>query len=370
MSAGTHPTHLVSDTPSPAPASDAHRRKAQAHLPLTPSSQEEGGRKRHRPSLPLLPTGEKRAGVRWGRSSARLVAFRGARRRRTPGGALVAGAVCALALLVVAPLDASANSYSRGNWDCSDFKGAEQRYKSNPEGIYRKLEYAHCLITRGDDFQGMNILHNIVESSTEPARVKAAWMVANYVKTGGTFEDTTDENNINEAIEAYGKVISFINSDPRYPDGNEIYEEESQIELKSHYRLPLLYFAKFKHGAAGSDHVHLLSSPTYDGDRDLNTYPEYSPYTLDSLNKMIEFADECLKLPRKRHFNPITYKKTKAECRVLKEAAQALLPLERERLTLLNTESCNSDIFQCEEYNEILNKIIPIVHQANKPALI
>ena len=34
--------------------------------------------------------------------------------------------------------------------------------------------------------------------------------------TGGTFEDTTDENNINEAIEAYGRVVFFVNLDLNY----------------------------------------------------------------------------------------------------------------------------------------------------------
>ena len=53
-------------------------------------------------------------------------------------------------------------------------------------------------------------------------------------------------NIINEAIDAYGRVVFFIALDPNYPRGNGLYEEEAQMELKSHYRLPMLYFAKFK----------------------------------------------------------------------------------------------------------------------------
>ena len=290
------------------------------------------------------------------------------RNRSTAPRWRIAAAAALACLLLSAASSAFANSYSRGFWRCIDFKAAKQDYSSTPENIYSQLRYAHCLITRGqgnDDAQGMSILHNIVESSTEPARVKAAWMVANYVKTGGTFEDTTDENNINEAIEAYGRVVFFINLDPRYPDGNEIYEAESQIELKSHYRLPLLYFEKFKKGAKGSDNAYWQTSISYTGNGGLNTYPEYSPYTLDSLEKMIAFADVCLNLPRKRHFNPITYKKTKAECQVLKETAQALLPLERERLTLLNEDSCSDDLPQCLEHQEVKSGIISIIRQAN-----
>ena len=287
------------------------------------------------------------------------------RKRGIPPRWRIAAAAALACLLLTAASPAFANSYSRGNWDCGDFSSVEERYRSEPEDINLQIGYAGCLITRGDDSQGLTILHNIVDNRTERARVKAAWMVANYVDSGGTFEDTIDENSINEAIEAYGKVVFFIDLDPRYPDGNELYEEESQIELKSHYRLPLLYFEKFKKGAKGTDNVRLLNSPSYNGESNLRTYPEYNPYTIDSLNKIIKFSDVCLALPRKRHFNPITYVKTIAECRVLKEAATAILPLERERLALLNTDSCSYDLPQCSEHQEVKSGIISIIRQAN-----
>ena len=82
------------------------------------------------------------------------------------------------------------------------------------------------------------------------------------------------------------------------------------MELRTHYLLPLLYFEKFKKGAAGSDHIYLLTSPSYDGDRDLKTYPEYSPYTINSLERVIEFADVCINLSFKRHFQHNVYEET------------------------------------------------------------
>ena len=258
---------------------------------------------------------------------------------------------------------ALANS-SRGNWICGDFKDAEQDYRVDPENIYNRIGYAHCLIVKGKDSEGLAILHNIVDHSTHPARVKAAWMLANYISTGGTFEDTIDKDNINEAIEAYGRVIFFISLDPNYPQKTSLYEEEAQIELTSHYRLPLLYSEKFKKGATGTDNMHLLSSPSYNGDRDLKTYPEYSPYTIDSLQKAIEFADQCLALPLKRHFQSSSYRNYIAGCRVLKEAAQDSLPLERQRLVLLDTDSCSNDLPQCLEYQEIKSEMVSIIRQA------
>ena len=270
----------------------------------------------------------------------------------------------ALAALTAVNAQAFANSYSRGNWTCIDFKKMEQTYRSDPEDIYFQRGYARCLITRGEDTQGMAILHNIVENNNHPARVGAAWMVANYISTGGTFEDTTDKNNIIEAIEAYKRIVFFISLDPYYPEGNSIYEEESQMELRTNYRIPMLYFDKFMSGAQGTDNMHLSRSPSYEGDRDLNTYPKYSPYTIDSLKQMIEFADQCLALPPKRHFQSDHYKNHKAACQVFKEAATALLPLEQERLVLLDTDSCSDDLPQCSEYYEIKNKMLPIIRQA------
>ena len=84
------------------------------------------------------------------------------------------------------------------------------------------------------------------------------------------------------------------------------------MELRTNYRIPMLYFDKFMSGAAGTDNIHLLRSPSYEGERDLNTYPKYSPYTIDSLEQMIEFADQCLALPPKRHFQSEVYEDIKA----------------------------------------------------------
>ena len=145
---------------------------------------------------------------------------------------------------------AFANSF-RGNWLCSDadFKIVEQDYKSDSTNVYYRIGYAHCLIVKGKDSEGMAILHNIADHSTHPARVKAAFMVAEYISTGGTFENTTDEDNINEAIEAFGRVIFFISLDPDYSNTNDLFEAEAQIELTSHFLLPSLYFSKFKKGS-------------------------------------------------------------------------------------------------------------------------
>ena len=283
----------------------------------------------------------------------------------------IAAAAALVCLLLSFASSGFADNYYRGNYTCEGFREMEQDYRADPTDVNMRMGYAGCLLTKREDSKALGILHNIVDNSTEPERVKAAWMVAEYISTGGTFEDTIDRNNVTEAIEAYLRIVFFINLDTYYPhDGNELYEEESQIELRTNYRIPLLYFEKFKKGATGTENIHLLRSPNYEGERDLNTYPEYNPYTIDSLEQMIVFANQCLALPPKRHFQTGQYEKSTAGCQVLKEAATALLPLEQERLVLLDTNSCGDDLPQCSEYYEIkdemLSIIVPALKELNK----
>lgn len=285
--------------------------------------------------------------------------------RKTVGTVLKVGAFVALAMLLLEPLGALADNYKRGNYSCTGFAEAEWLHRSEPENVYYRLAYAHCLIARGgQDHDALGILHSIADGDHR-ARVEAAFMIAEYIETGGEFGDSIDENNINEAIEAYGKVVFLIRLAPDYPAGLELMEEESQIELRSHYRLALLYYAKYKYGGSGTDHVHLMRSPGYDGSTDLKTFPDYAPYTINSLERAIEFADQCLALPMKWYFEPDLYEELLAACRAIKDAATAILPLERKRLVLLDTVTCSNDLLKCVEYEYILDEINAIITQTS-----
>ena len=218
-------------------------------------------------------------------------------------------------LCVLSPLG-FADYYKRGNYHCDSFKRMEQLYKRYPHNVDAQMGYARCLILQDKDSEGLSILHNIVSRNNH---VKTAFTLAEYIRTGGAFEDKVDKKNINHTIDAYQRVLLFINSDPNYPrNGNTSYERERQIELASVYLVPYFYYRKFMSGASGTHNKYLLHSPSYTGDRDLNTYPEYSPYTIDSLRKMIQFANRCLALPMKSHFRPDYYKDYREACQTLK----------------------------------------------------
>ena len=125
----------------------------------------------------------------------------------------------------------------------------------------------------------------------------------------------------------------------------------------------LIQYLRFNYGIQGHHSWHLRQSPSYEGDRSIETHPKYSPYTIDSLNQTIEMAERCTSLPKKRHFQPGYYQQVTAYCRLLKETAQTILPLERERLHLLNLESCKSDLPKCRDYDELTDKISAVLQE-------
>ena len=266
--------------------------------------------------------------------------------------------------------------YEKGNYICEDFEEAEHLHNKYPDRVGFEIMYAECLIVKGPKYnedKGLAILHNVVNRYGD---VGAAFTIADYERTGGTFEKR-DENKINEAIDGYQKVKALIRSNPYYPFPNphipisnsngfhDDAEAVSQRELRSHYFVPSLYFDKYKKGAKGTDNVHLLRSPSYKGRRDLNTYPDYAPYTEDSLERMIEYANDCLALPPKDHFrSPKYYRDYLNICQIYKDTAEELLPLEGQRLVLLLTESCSSDLPKCEAHRVLKAEIVSIIKQS------
>ncbi len=256
-----------------------------------------------------------------------------------------------------------ADYYKRGGLICDSFKEAEQDYLADPDSPYTQGGYAICLIAKGEDDKGLSILYHVADFHQF---VSAAHLIAKYIASDGKFKSGNATEKVNEAITAYFRVLTLINLDPDFPRRRYIaIEMESQMELTAYYRVPLLYDSKFVQGFNGSENSYLLRSPSYTGDRDLSVYPEYSPYTIDSLQKIIRHASRCLALPKKPHFQADKYAKTLSACQVLKDNAQALLPLEQKRLTLLAQESCHQDLPQCVEYEELANEMASLVRQSN-----
>ena len=282
---------------------------------------------------------------------------------------LAAGLAASLALP-----PAFAESYTRGDYFCDDFQEAKKDYQSDPTGGYA-VAYALCLLARnkGDDVTALNIL----DSEIKKGRVDAARDKAVYIATGGTMEQKKlDDRKYNKALQAYKQVLHLINIKKNYPKGFEGTEETEQHELEAYFYVTWISYKKYLAGLDGSDNNYLLQSPTYKEreakkkakeKKPLKLYPEYSPFTMDTLKKTRDHAKTCVNLPKKHYYNPDRHYKTILWCRLMVKITKQLLPLEEERLDLLENPSCAKDIEQCSEYKEVLfQKIFPLIEERNR----
>ncbi len=269
-----------------------------------------------------------------------------------------------LKLLTLMMMIFTLNAYA--NPSCSV---VEQAYHNYPENDANSMNYAHCLIFNGDKEKALAFIQQLDNQGYIPG----VFYMAKYIQHQWNY-GTRDYDRLDEIIMAYLRVISLIEGAYDYPqfngprfDGALLwYEQTDQMELNSHYNVPMTYFHKFKKGAAGIYNLYLMQSSNYSGERDLNTYPTYNLYTEDSLEKTIEHANRCLSLPMKDYFIEEVYQFYQSACQVLKDSAQALLPLERERLSLLNKRSCRDTLPNCQEYDELVKeKMFPIIGETH-----
>ena len=258
----------------------------------------------------------------------------------------------------------SATEYSRGNDICDDFEEVKELYQMEPNDIDYQFGYGYCLVLKGEDDKGLSLLYPLSEHYND---IPSAFFIAKYIETGGKLDSTIDRYNIEKAIQAHFRVLFLIDVGPNYPydPDHRLYEINVQAELSSTYKVPYLYLKKFQGGAYGNQNRHLLMSPSYEGERDLETYPDYSPYTIDSLSNIIEFANRCIALPKKSHFMTEYYKAYQKACQILKDVAETLMPMELEALTLLATESCGKDLPNCQEYDELTDRQSSLENQAH-----
>ena len=255
--------------------------------------------------------------------------------------------------------------YIRNELICTDFENTEKVYKRDPKSVPLQIGYGMCLIAKGHDFEGLKFWHDAADIHRD---VKAAFLIAKYIETKGTFDTGPfDKDKLDEIIKAYLRVLLYINMTPNYPGGRYILsEDESQIELVSRFRVPFYYYNKFIHGWTVSENTKLFTSPSYKGERNVGFANDYDEHTTNSLKSAIEYGEECASLPMKGHFKPDFYSDYTTACQIIRDLARDLLPLEQKRRYLLQQESCSKDLPQCTEYYEHLEKMDALINKAYK----
>jgi len=216
----------------------------------------------------------------------------------------------AIAFFVFATSPGFGESYRSGAFGCGDFEAEEKAYMeqlNDPDPyVSVTLVYALCLLLKGEVTnnqdnvsKGMLILHSLAD---QHSNIVANYWIAEYHLSGGDFKSIADRN-LDLAAHYYSSTLAIIKTYNNYPPLEYfMWEATNNIEMTAYYKLPLVYLAMFYKGVYGDYSVRLLNSPSYEGDRDLETYPEYRDNIMGYINLAIEHAGNCKNLPLKRHF--------------------------------------------------------------------
>ena len=203
--------------------------------------------------------------------------------------------------------------YRSGGFGCANFEEEEKAYMeqlqdpAKPYYVSVTLVYALCLLLKGevtnnqdDVSKGMLILHGLADQHSN--------IVANYMDSRipffrRGFRKSIADRNLDLAVKYYSRTLAIIKTYNSYPPLKySMWEETDNIEMTAYYLLPLVYLTMFYNGVAGDYRVRLLNSPSYEGDQDIETYPEYRDNIMGYINLAIEHAGNCKNLPLKRHF--------------------------------------------------------------------
>ena len=277
-----------------------------------------------------------------------------------------------IAFFVFATSPGFGTRYKSGSFGCADFESEEKAYMeqlNDPDpSVNVTLVYALCLLLKGEVTnnqdnvsKGMLILHGLDD---QHSNIVANYWIARYHLSGGDFKSIADRN-LDLAAHYYSRTLAIIKTYNSYPPLEYfMWEATDNIEMTAYYNLPLVYLAMFYRGVYGDYSVRLLNSPSYEGDRDLETYPEYRDNTMGYINLAIEHAGNCKNLPLKRHFKKPASPYFIKVCALYEEKAKLLKSAYMKRQLILNQDRCNdigSDetVFAyCPEIDEAELKIV------------
>ena len=262
-----------------------------------------------------------------------------------------------------------ADTYERGGASCDSFSKVKREYDKDPDDYLSQADYGLCLIAAYRDEEGIDFL----ERAGNQGDILAVFRLARHYRTGGTWDSQYIEpKNIQKAIDLYLRVTQMIDDYHGYPVGDmHTMERKYSIEMSSHYRVTSLYYSKFKWGDLGMENYR--NNDNQEGEK---TYPEYRDHTIDSLEKVIHYADICLNAPLESYFNERKYHRYQSVCRILKTTAEALLNpphlnadqegLNTQRLRWVNEPTCYRDLKNCEPYQEVTDKMMAIIESGNQ----
>ena len=244
----------------------------------------------------------------------------------------------------------------RGSLSCFDPEDAYAAAAREPDDFDYITMKGMCLIAADNkDGQGLYELQRASDQNI----VYATFLIAIYRKTEGGFEKAKFfQPDITVPIEAYKKVWNQIVHLPNYPHedfGLKLDEQRSRIKLHAAYSLPLLYFYRYFRGLVGHHSAYVSQSPS-NTRTEFDFYPKDQGVTVDSLNRMNEWAQTCKNISYEEElWDREAYDHFMGLCDILQKAALKAIPLEQQRLQA--AKHCE-DILKCPEYTQLATEIV------------
>ena len=278
-----------------------------------------------------------------------------------------------IAFFVFATSPGFGTVYRSGSFGCGDFEDTERQYKeqlNDPDpSVNVTLVYAICLLLKGEVTnnqdnvsKGMLILHSLAD---QHSNIVANYWIAEYHLSGGDFKKSIADRNLDLAAHYYSRTLAIIKTYNNYPPLEYFtWESTNNIEMTAYYKLPIVYLAMFYKGVSGDYHVRLFNSPSYEGDRNLETYPEYRDNIMGYINLAIEHAGNCKNLPLKRHFEKPASPYFIKVCAMYEEKAKLLKSAYMKSQLILNQDRCkdigSDEVVSayCPENDEAIQKVV------------
>ena len=251
-------------------------------------------------------------------------------------------------LLAVFSTAGQAQTMTRGNWSCDSSHLTEGR--KHAEDMYERYLYYECLVISGKDSEGLPELYLLADhpGEWEPHSIHASYFLANYLRSDGKLDGSASPDKTDEALKYYFAVLAQAKLEQD--------SDNDSYELMAALYVPYLYLVKYNHHVPGLDYWNL--------------------------DEAIRYADECANLPGKAGAGPGRHQAVTASCRLMKDFALKLKPLDEKRAGILaqpHCETVRNTVWEeyptspdCPEYDAIheeIHSLIDDLHLALKDVL-
>ena len=169
------------------------------------------------------------------------------------------------------------------------------------------------------------------------------------VEEGQELSDEFQE--LEDNLKSKQEILRFVNRE-NYPETpfERALEWRHEVKLTAAEDVVDLLYERYLYGVEDHESRLLVRFAEEQGFEVLRFHPKQRDTTLESLNKMAEVSERCMKMPYLNLWSQMGYFYHISRCSVFYEEALRLIPLENKRLA--TAETCGN-IRSCSEYKKI-----------------